>query len=129
MAGALLRAARLGSSWVPERPAPSQAARGPALEHVSQEDEPAAELAAGPPGWRRIQTVPKPCPPSAELSARPNKPAHGVIPCPVRGRFWIGCSSPLSKVGPLEPISNQRREGPLDGACYSGNPPLQPTGS
>src|SRR5437899_3393606 len=48
MAGALLRAARLGSSWVPERPAPSQAARRPALEALPQEDEATSELAASP---------------------------------------------------------------------------------
>src|SRR5438105_611997 len=48
MARALLRAARLGSSWVPERPAPSQAARRPALEALPQEDEATSELAAVP---------------------------------------------------------------------------------
>src|SRR5438105_8842935 len=62
MARALLRAARLGSSWVPERPAPSQAARRPALEALPQEDEATSELAAVPDGGA-FRLFRKPCAP------------------------------------------------------------------
>src|SRR5438105_468826 len=87
MARALLRAARLGSSWVPERPAPSQAARRPALEALPQEDEATSELAAVP-DRGAFRLFRKPCAPRPRrlpvVTAVSRRPA-----VPVRGRFWV----------------------------------------